>query len=214
MNVQANRIYLPYEEAEKHILEGYVLLFRGTSIIARFIQSYGRSKYSHVGLASWSNGGSDPVLECLEFREFIGSRSVNLKVYSQQHPGCIDVFAPAYIACTQYFDPKEKYVDVKQRKFNGKTITRDFRRHIGKPYSYYQILNIVWYHTPILRFLVNEETFMDDTDDELNMAICSSAVAHFYSKHYADLVRFKSSAHTEPADIARSPLLSYLFTIS
>ena len=210
------KILLPYDEAEKFIKEGYILLFRGKTLISRFIQAYGQTEYSHVGIASWANGDKDPVLECLEFRELIGSRAVNLKIYSAQNPAMIDVFSPAYYSTISYYDETSQSIKDKNIRFNGKAITRDMRRHIGQPYSYSQILNMIWYHTPILRFIINAETLNDiiNDDSDIKWAVCSSAVAYFYSKHFVDLVKYKSSIYTEPGDLARSPILNYLFTIT
>ncbi len=209
-----NRVYLSYDEAAPHIKEGFVLLFRGHGIVSKFIQAITNSEYSHVALASWSNGKKDPILEILEFREFLGSRAINLKVYLDQlPPNTIDVFSPAYTSIRKVYKPDYKVITDETKYFNGKLITKEFRRHLGEDYSYLQIMNIIWYHMPMFRFFINESIFIDE-NGEFKYGICSSSVASVFSKHYVDLVKFKANAYTTPSDLSRSPLLSYLFTLT
>jgi len=209
-----NRTYLSYEQATPHIKEGFVLLFRGQGIISKFIQSITNSEYSHAALASWTNGDSDPILEVLEFREFLGSRAINLQVYLGQLPkGTIDVFSPAYTSYTKAYKPELGQIVDEIKYFNGRAITRSFRKHLGQPYSYWQIANIFWYRIPLIRFFVDKSIYQDE-NGEFNYSICSSSIASVFSQHYTDLVRFKANAYTTPSDLSQSPLLSYLFTLT
>jgi len=209
-----NRTYLTYDQAKDHIKEGDVLLFRGQSLVSKFIQSITNSEYSHAAIASWTNGDSDPILEVLEFREFLGSRAINLQVYLENLPdNTIDVFSPSYnLTRKEYYKDINQVVDVDET-FRGKLITKDFRRHLGEDYSYWQILNILWYHVPVLRFFINESIFIDE-NGEFKYSICSSSIASVFSRNYTDLVKFKANAYTTPSDLSQSPLLSYLFTIT
>jgi hypothetical protein len=65
-----------YNEAEKLIQEGDILLFRGRLYhcifpnIAWIVAKVGGGIHTHSGMASWSGN----ILECLEFRELKGGR--------------------------------------------------------------------------------------------------------------------------------------------
>ncbi len=204
---------LHYDKAEELIEEGYVLLFRGTTLISKFIGAFGTSPYSHVGIASWSNGGSDPILELLEYKEFKGSRATSLRNNVIAHNGHIDVFAPCTRTEQSYYDVEEGIVKTKIYSFNGRAITKDFRRYTGLAYSYQRILFMLWFHIPFLRLFTGNNVFNDESNDTPSLPVCSTSVAHFFSKHYVDLVKFKSDEFVEPGDLARSPVLSYLFTL-
>jgi hypothetical protein len=208
-----SRVHVKYDEVEHLIKDGYVLLFRGKSFISKCIQTLTQSEYSHVGLASWSNGNKDPILECVEYREFYGARSINLRNYVNQQPGVIDVFMPCLSFYTTSFDASTMELRRHTHHFDGRTITRDFRHYTGLGYSYTRILLMMWYHLPFLRWMTSYGYADDKMSDKLIYPVCSTAVAHFFSKHYTDLVKFKANENCEPADISRSPILNYLFTL-
>ena len=72
---------IPYSEALPLIQEADILLFRGKGIISWLIKRYGSGVHSHVGIAHWDNDN----LQCVEFREFKGGRSVSLKTQVVWH---------------------------------------------------------------------------------------------------------------------------------
>ena len=82
---------IPYSEAIPLIQEADILLFRGKGIMSWLIQRYGSGVHSHVGIAHWDNKN----LQCVEFREFKGGRSVSLKRQVNSNPSGIDVFRAA-----------------------------------------------------------------------------------------------------------------------
>lgn len=207
-------INLNYDRAEHLIKEGYILLFRGKSLISDAIKILGLTPYSHVGVASWSNGNKEPVLELIEYREFKGSRAIALRNVVKQYDGLIDVFAPSQKAERTYYDEESDTIRVKVSFFDGKKITSDFRRYTGLSYSYQRILFLLWFHTPLLRIFTGNKVFNDEASDTPILPVCSTSIAHFFSKHFTDLVKFKSDDYVEPADLARSPLLNYLFTLT
>ena len=86
-------ILVPYHEAKTYIKEADVLLFRGEGLISWLIKRYGSGVHSHAAMAHWDGRN----LECVEFREFKGARSVSLKSQVETHPDNIDVFRPAHI---------------------------------------------------------------------------------------------------------------------
>ena len=83
-------ILVPYHEAMNHIQEADVLLFRGKGLISWLIKRYGSGVHSHAAMAHWDGDN----LECVEFREFRGGRSVSMKTQVASHPDNIDVFRP------------------------------------------------------------------------------------------------------------------------
>lgn len=83
-----------YSAARHLIKEGDILLFRGTGIISRMVKIAGGGLYSHVGIASKyvDKTNHESKIECLEFKEWIGSRAVSLETYVKNKPAIIDVF--------------------------------------------------------------------------------------------------------------------------
>ena len=65
---------IKYGRAKELIQEGDILLFRGSGIIGFLIKRYTAGVHSHVALAHKDGN----ILECVEFREFMGGRSVSL----------------------------------------------------------------------------------------------------------------------------------------
>ena len=51
-------------------------------------------------------------------------------------------------------------------------------------------------------------------DDPMNVFVCSTAVAFAYRKAYIDPVPYLADSAVMPADLARSALFKYQFTIS
>src|SRR5574337_490698 len=91
------RNYLLYNnEARELIQEADVLLFRGTGWTSKLLMKAAGGQYSHVALASWCPkcDGDKDILECVEFREWIGGRTSNLSHQIEQHNGLIDVYRP------------------------------------------------------------------------------------------------------------------------
>lgn len=59
---------IKYDQAKELIKEGDILLFRGSGTIGFLIKRYTGGVHSHVALAHKDGD----VLECVEFREFMG----------------------------------------------------------------------------------------------------------------------------------------------
>jgi hypothetical protein len=209
------RIYLTYDQAEPLIKEGYVLLFRGQTWASKLIQKASDGLYSHVGLATWTNGRNNPpILECVEFKEWKGGRTVNLANYMRTHDGLIDVFAPTEPVYTYRFDPVTKTISKIRHFYNGRLLTNAMRRSTGLPYGWSRIWWLARFHLPFLRAFTRDNSFDDSVRDELIYPVCSTAIAHYCSKYYVDLIKYRSDERTEPSDLARSPLLNYLFTLT
>lgn len=203
-----SKCYITYDKAEKLIKEGDVLLFRNTGPLASFIRAATDSSYSHVGLASWY----EDILECLEFKEWIGSRAVNLKNYVENYFGEIDIFTPHCYSIITEFDCGTLVRKETKVLFRGKKITNEFRYLTGLPYGWKRIWQIAARRTYRMFRPYNEE-YEDKLAEKIIYPICSSAVAYCYNKHYVDLVRCKMDELVTPGDIAKSSVLNYLATI-
>jgi len=194
-----------FDEAKNLIQEGDVLLFQGNALFSKLIQSVSQSKYSHVALASWSS--SKTVLECLEFHEKYGGRSVNL---ATQLSVPIDVYrAVSEFSTLEFLD--NQVISIKHQ-FNGRDITDCMRKHAGLPYGWKRILWLLRFH--LIGFRLFSRDYSDKLKENLIYPVCSTAVAYCFHKNYVDLTHNRSDSRMEPADVARSPLLNYLFTVT
>lgn len=205
---------LPYDSVGVNLIEeGDVLLFRGGSFVSRVIQKLGGGLYSHCALASW-NGPSKNILECIEFREWKGSRTTALRQQVAEFDGLIDVFRPDR-KCFNYKVKIERdgkiTISEEEKIFNGQLITDDFRRLTGLPYGWTRIFAIAMRKLSFFR-IYSSDIDIDDLGVDLAM-VCSTSIAYLFRKHFVDLVRFKPDTVTEPSDLSRSPVLNYLFTL-
>lgn len=225
-----NRLYLKYSEAKPLINEADVLLFRGKGFMSYMIGVGGESPYSHVALASWINGNSNTqegILECVEFREGSpfagilsssngrgGGRAVNLGVQVNQYPNQIDVYRPIPYVTSWVFDAEEKVFSLTENKLNAKEVTRTMRKMTGLPYGWSRIWWLMKHKLVGFRMFTDVESLMADRLEDIVYPVCSTAVAYSFNKNGYDLINNKSDQWTEPADIARSARLSYLFTLT
>lgn len=202
-----------FAEARELLAEGDVLLFRGTGFWSYFIKKGGYGRYSHVGIASSHGTNGSRVWECVEFREYKGGRSVNLKTYMEQSNIEIDVYRPSSIKRIYQYDTEIEQVMPITIGLNTKAVTNAMREMTGLPYGWRRIALLMQMKIPFLRFFYSIESISDDTLEHPIYPICSTAVAYSFSKAGFDLVHNRADRATEPSDIARSPLLSYIFTI-
>lgn len=208
-----NTLKMKYREARKIINDGDILLFRGQGIVADFIKVAGQSDYSHVGVASWHGTNGGRMLECVEFREWKGGRTVNLEQYVKDNSGVIDVYRPDPYFTKIIFNPKTKEIEIKELDFNGKNVTNSMRKTTGLPYGWSRIWWMAKRKIPFLRFIYDVNSIMDDDITTETYPVCSTAVARAFSIHGYDLVKNRSDDYTEPSDIARSSKINYLFTL-
>ncbi len=127
-------LILPYKDIKAKINEGDVLLFRGRGWISTIIGSQTDTTYSHVAIASWSNGDAntdDGILECVEFREGYGGRAVSLENEVTRLPNQIDVYRPIPCFAKLIFNPATKEADFVKKDFNGRAVTRIMRKMTG-----------------------------------------------------------------------------------
>ena len=88
-------------------------------------------------------------------------------------------------------------------------MTEDIIKWTGQPYGW----NNIW--KMFLRFMPGARLFKQNTnDDEVAKAkVCSTAVTVALRRNYMDPVPYLADDRVSPADLARSPLIHYLFTI-
>ena len=212
-------ILIPYHEAKTYIKEADVLLFRGRGLSSWLIKRYGSGIHSHAGMAHWD----DDKLECVEFREFKGGRAVSLKSQVATHPDNIDVFRPAHILHHNQFSvwPETDLQSVKveyteQEQINifsasmAGSVTDVMLELTGLPYGWKNIWKLARHYLPFARLA--KQNIKDD--DPMNVFVCSTAVAYAFRKAYVDPVPYLADAAVMPADLARSALFKYQFTIS
>jgi hypothetical protein len=203
-----NKQYIQFSEAKLNIKEGDVLLFRGKSWISYGINKAGEGVHSHVAVASWHGDH----LECVEFKEGSGGRAVNLQRQVNDNPHLIDVFRPIQEYHTMKYSKGE--VKTTKSKFDGKCVTDTMRKMTGLPYGWMRIWWILRHKIAGIRLLYDNEKVVDDTLRDVVYPVCSTSLAYSFSKCGFDLVKLRADEWTEPADIARSARLNYLFTIS
>lgn len=207
-------IELSFKEAVPHIAEGDIILFRGKGIISWFIGKFGGSKYSHVGVASWHGFNGSSILEIIEMRELIGSRSTSLESQVKRFPGQIDIFRPQPTYYSNYFNKKENKVIDYKLPFDGKRITACMRNLTGQDYNYGTIWQIL--KSKLFGFRLFTD-FDSMSDDKLEMKgdkyVCSTMLAKCLSSNGYDIIKNKADQFIEPGDFAKSTYLDYLFTL-
>ena len=189
---------IPYSEAMPLIQEADILLFRGNGIISWLIKRYGSGVHSHVGIAHWDNGN----LQCVEFREFKGGRSVSLKTQVDNSPFGIDVFRAAkrvdYEHSSHILDDSIK-----------SKITTTMLKLTGLPYGLRNIWKLVKHYVPFYRLA--PQNIKDNNATKI--FVCSTAAAYAYRTAYIDPVPYLADSAVTPADLARSSLFEYQFTL-
>lgn len=209
------KLILPYSEIKAYINEGDVLLFRGKGFISSIIGSQTDTDYSHIAVASWSNGDAntiDGMLECVEFREGKGGRTTNLEVQVEQNPNQIDVYRAVPNFSTLTFVESTKEVLLSQKDFNGRAVTRIMRKMTGLPYGWRRIWWMAKKKLIFLR-LFSKRDLMSDKLTDIVYPVCSTAVAYAFNTNGFDLINNRSDEWCEPGDISKSSRLNYLFTL-
>ena len=212
-------ILVPYHEAKPYIEEADVLLFRGKGLSSWLIKRYGSGVHSHAGMAHWDGDN----LECVEFREFKGGRATALKRQVETHPDNIDVFRAAHLIHRNQFSawPETDLQSVKveyteQEQINifsasmAGNVTDVMLDLTGLPYGWKNIWKLARHYLPFARLA--KQNIKDD--DPMNVFVCSTAVAYAFRKAYVDPVPYLADSAVMPADLARSALFKYQFTIS
>ncbi len=208
-------ILIKYSDAVHYLEEADVLMFRPNTILGKLIAIYGGGLHSHTGLASW-NGN---LVECVEFREWKGGRTVNLWSQVRDFPGLIDVYRPAksvelpnlYIGQSQTNGNRSiKYLKYDLTDEKKRDITNTARELTGNDYGWGIICKLFFRYLPFFRLRNRAETIDSDFSD---IFVCSTLVSYAYRQHFVDLTPNLNDQYTVPSDISRSSMLSYLFTL-
>ncbi len=189
---------IPYSEAMPLIQEADILLFRGKGIMSWLIKRYGSGVHSHVGIAHWDNEN----LQCVEFREFKGGRSVSLKTQVDNSPFGIDVFRAA--KRVDYENDSYILDDLTKSK-----VTTIMLKLTGLPYGWRNIWKLVKHYLPFCRLA--QQNIKDNNATKI--FVCSTAAAYAYRTAYIDPVPYLADSAVTPSDLARSSLFEYQFTL-
>lgn len=209
----AKRIFLPYNKVARDLIEeGDVLLFRGTGLTSWLLMRAAGGQYSHVALASWYDGESD-ILECVEFREWVGGRTTNLSHQIEQHDGRIDVYRPVADQTILRFNADINAVETSQIHLDKKAVTAKLRQMTGLPYGWGRIWWLAKRNMFGLRLIFPRDTNDDfETEEKDVYPVCSTAVAYAFSSNHFPLLKNRADIAMEPSNIALSTRLQYLFT--
>jgi hypothetical protein len=206
-------LYLPYKAEACHLIkEGDVVLFRGKGLVSKVIQRLTQGRYSHVGLASWHHNERD-ILELVEFREWKGGRTTNFERQIEKYDKQIDIYRPISPKKVVTFDQHTLKFLEDDVPYKPHDVTFEMRQMTGLPYGFARIWWMARFHMFGLRFIINDPSiYIDKPTEDIIYPVCSTAVATCFSRHGYDLIHNMSDERTSPSDIARSPLLTYLFT--
>ncbi len=208
------RLYLPWSEARPLIQTGDILALRANGVLSWLIRTAGRSQHSHVEMAQWI----DEDLESVGFCELIGGRSINFEYVISAHHCRWDVFRLSDLAEIRWVDD-HRVERVHTIKINKERTVRKLRHMTGQKYGWWSVWWAALRHlTPgVLPAVVN------DDDQDTYPPFCSQAIARACRQAHemtvegkritVDLVRYLPDWLTEPADLVRSPLVHYLFSI-
>ena len=193
-------ILVPYNEALGRIKEADVLLFRGEGLMSWMIKRYGGGTHSHAAMAHWD----DDDLQCIEFREFKGGRIVAMKSQVKTHPDNIDVFRAASRITHGGSGDNYALTDA-----TTEAITDTMKEITGLDYGWKNFWRLAKHYAPFFRLA--EQNMKDEEPNEV--FVCSTAVTYAYRKNYVDPTPYLADSATTPADLARSALFTYQFTI-
>jgi len=142
-----------------------------------------------------------------------GGQGSTLSSHVEKWPGIIDVYRVSDVHRTFRWDAERKRQVgasyVLDRKW-AVVAMRDFCRpgEYGKMHLLYTALM----HLPGFRFFFQPPTD-DELDDRKRPPYCSEAVSYAIRRAFTDLVKNMPDHFTSPGDLARSPLLHYMFTL-
>ncbi|MDC0935864.1 hypothetical protein OAS39_06230 [Pirellulales bacterium] len=186
--------FVSLAKRQTEIVDGDLLLFRGSGLLSRCIQIAGRSTYSHAARAAW--WGDD--LFCCELRGWSGGRAVTLASQVRRYAGQIDVFAA---------NPANRWP-----AYDRDGAVHYMRRLAGSDYGFASVFRAALLHLPGLRLLARPE--LDDSAATFVPPFCSQACAMADRiGGGVDPVPHLADRLTEPADLARSNFYQYRFTL-
>jgi len=191
MNRKTGDVLARYDKVRSEIRDADLVLVRRWGPIA----IAGRGQHCHAAKAAWWDGD----LFVLETRAPCGGRAVTLSSQVARYPGRIDVFA---------VNPNDRWPE-----YDRRAATAFMRRLAGQQYGYRGLAAAALLHLPFVRWLVQPE--VDDRAVDIRPPFCSHACAMADRiGGGVDPVPHLADRLTEPADLARSPLYEYRFTLT
>jgi hypothetical protein len=182
-----------YEDARSKIRDGDILLFRrGRSLASRLIGAAGRSEYCHAAMAAWWNGR----LMCLETVQGHGGRAVMLSRLVDERPSLIDLYS---------------VVRSGKHRYCPHLAVQAMIEITGKRYGWLHLIRAAMRHLPVVRLFTIP---LDEDRANGSLPYCSDAVSRALRAGGIDPVPNLADAGTEPADLARSAVLTYRLTLS
>lgn len=202
-----NQNIISLEESLTKIKEADVLLYKAQDFpsVSWWIAEYTGGIHSHVGLAHKDRND----WYCVEQKEFRGGRSIYLPNAVRRNPGRIDVYRVVPVVYEPYFNGEIKWIPKEFTEEVANEVTRTALQITGNPYGWTNIYNIAKGYAPFFRLRRT-----DKGDDEISQAyVCSTVISYSFRINYVDPCPHISDGRTTPADIARSAVLKYMFTI-
>lgn len=135
-----NRVTKKLADNASDLWDGDLLLFRGSGFVAKVIQHFTNSEYSHAAMVTWANG----VPMCAEVREWHGGRLVTLESQVKRYPSQIDVYKA---------DAQNLYNGIHRHK-----AARFMERLAGCDYGYWSVVKAALSRLPLLRLVIANTT--------------------------------------------------------
>ncbi|MEN0109493.1 MAG: hypothetical protein AAF805_02105 [Planctomycetota bacterium] len=217
MVTPSSRRAIPFSRVARELHVGDVLLFRPRSApgwrkldprtwkgaaIGAAITAHGRSRYCHAAL--YAELRHRPV--ALEMVEGVGGRVKLLARYLRTHGGLIDAYRVA---------PPKTFGRDGPIGYYGPTAADRMLDLVEHPYGYGAVLAAFGLRLPGLRKLVRGfDDDLSNSDDGGWPPFCSAAVADAVRHGGVDLVPNAADKVTEPGDLGRSALLTYVGTLA
>ena len=146
-----------------------------------------------------------------------------MKSQVASHPDNIDVFRPVSKIGYSEFSCWPENEDNRSVKIECKNedreaifvpevankVTDTMLDLTGLPYGWKNFLKLGKHYLPFCRLA--PQNIKDEEPSDV--FVCSTAVTYAYRKNYIDPVPYLADSATTPADLARSPLFRYQFTI-
>ena len=175
---------------------GDILLFRQESIPGRIAAFFTQSDYSHAALVSVEGD----TVYCLEVREFLGGRKIDLETYLQEEPAVFEVWRmnnlPSHHFQTNVVKTMEKFV--------------------GVEYGWKHVIKAVMVRSALTffgdRFARRVWRYLDES--EKHPPFCSEAVSIAYRSAAIDLCPKIPDRFTFPGDLAKSPFLEQVGSVN
>jgi hypothetical protein len=207
-----NKTNIEWREASKLLKECDILLFRNKSLFGRLISVGTEGEYSHAALVTQSKCGK---WEVVEFKEWKGGRVVDLARYIDDYNGSIDVYRCDGSYIRKFYNPNSNDVEACVAFFLPLAITNCMRSLTGLPYGWRRIWWIIKHKFYLLRLFSNQKYLINDMpSNEIIYPVCSTAISHCFNQYGFDLQKHRSDSAMSPNDLARSPILNYLFTLT